>query len=121
MKLKEEDKKYILNEHLRNISHIASKEYQRRVWIRGEGAEVNDFDETVCYFFDIGDPILDKYKEYKITDKQYQLLVQFRNFFESFVDGDRPYLPEDFINTPEWERIVHLAKDVLKAFDYQKK
>jgi len=39
LKLTEEDKKYILYEHLRNISHIASKEYQKRVWIRGEGPE----------------------------------------------------------------------------------
>lgn len=119
MKLSEEDKKYILNEHLRNISHIANKEYQKRVWIRGEGPEVDDFDETVCHFFDDGDPVLEKYKEYNITEKQYQLLVQFRDSFESFIDGPRPYLPEDFINTPEWEQIMNLAEDVLKAFDYK--
>ncbi len=62
MKLKEEDKKYILNKHLRNISHIASKEYQEMVWIRGEGPEVDDFDETACHFFDDRDPILKNIK-----------------------------------------------------------
>ena len=28
--------------------------------------------------------------------------------------------PEEFIETLEWERIMHLAKEVLKAFGYQK-
>ena len=117
MKLSEEDKKYILNEHLRNISHIANEEYQKRVWVHGEGTEVDDFDETVCHFFDDGDPILKKYKEYKVTEEQYQLLVQFRNSFESFVYGDRPYLPEEFIATPEWRKIVTMAKEVVKTFE----
>ena len=121
MKLTEEDKKYILNEHLRNISHIASKEYQKRVWVRGEGPEIDDFDETVCHFFDDGDPILKKYKEYNISENQHKLLIQFRKKFEDFVDGDRPYLPEEFIDTPEWELIMNFAKDVLKAFNYQKR
>ncbi len=116
-----EHKRYILDQFLDIISCISDQEYQKRVWIRGEGPEVDDFDETSCHFFDDGDPILKKYKEYNITEKQYQLLVQFRDFFESFVDGDRPYLPKDFINTPEWERIMNSAKEVLKAFDYQKK
>ena len=118
----EEDKKYILNQHLRNISGIGDKEYQKKVWIRGEGPEVDDFDETVCYFFDNGDHILENYQDYKITESQYNILKNFRDEFESFNDGDhRPYLPEEFIDTPEWEKIMNMAKEVLKAFDYQKK
>ena len=118
----EEDKKYILNKHLRNISGIGDKEYQKKVWIRGEGPEVDDFDETVCYFFDNGDHILENYQDYKITESQYNILKNFRDEFESFNDGDhRPYLPEEFIDTPEWEKIMNMAKEVLKAFDYQKK
>ena len=120
MKLTEEDKRYILAQFLDIISCISDQEYQKRVWIGGEGPEVDDFDETVCHFFDDGDPILKKYKEYGITENQYRLLKKFRDEFEAFVDGDRPYLPEDFIDTPEWERMMSLAKDVLKAFDFQK-
>ena len=107
--LTEEDKKYILNEF--NL---------KRVWIREEGPEIDDFDETSCHFFDDGDPILKKYKEYNIGEKQYQLLLQLRAAFSAFVDGARPYLPEEFIEMPEWKRIMDLAKDVVKAFNYQK-
>ena len=120
MRLTEEDKKYILNEFLRSISHISDKEYQKRVWIRGEGPEVDDFDETICSFFDDGDPILERYKEYGITESQYQLLIKFRNVFEKFIDGPRPYLPQDFIDTLEWARIMEMANEVLVAFDCKK-
>ena len=126
MKHTEEDKKYILNEHLRMIWVLTEKEYQRKVWVRGEGAEVNDYndyDETVCYFFDDGDYILEKYRYFNITEKQYQILKAFRDEFEEFVDGPgrKYYLPEVFIDKPEWAKIMESAKEVLKAFDYKKK
>lgn len=121
MTFTEERKKYILEQFLSIISCISDKEYQKRVWIKGEGPEVDDFDETSCHFFDDGDPILEKYKDYKIKTEQYRLLVELRNSFSSFVDGPHPYLPEEFIDTPEWARIMNLAKEVLKAFNYTKK
>ena len=31
------------------------------------------------------------------------------------------YLPQDFIDTPEWTKITELAKDVLVAFDWKPK
>lgn len=118
MKMNDEDRKYILNEYLRNISHISDIEYQRRVWIRGEGPEVNDFDEAVCHFFDDGDPIIDDYKEFGINEMQYALLINFREEFENF--SKEHYSPQDFINTPEWRKITEMAKEVLKAFNYKK-
>jgi hypothetical protein len=119
LELKEEDKNYILSEYLRNIYHIASREYQIRVWIQGIGPEVDNFDESACHFFDDGDPILKNYKKYNISEKQLHLLLQLREIFDSFVNGNRPYVEKDFIDTPEWEKIMESAKDVLKAFNYQ--
>ncbi len=118
----EEDKKYILNEHLETIYCISDKEYQKRVWIRGQGEEVDDFDETVCHFFDDGDPILKNYKSYPISENQYKVLCKFRSKFKGFSDrtGVEYYLPELFIDTPEWEEVVNSAKQVLKAFSYKK-
>jgi hypothetical protein len=116
--LTNENKKYILNEHLRNIYHISDKEYQRRIWIRGEGPECDDFDETCCHFFDDGDPILENYKDFGITESQYQILKNFRKQFRTFSDENN--WPHKFIETPEWATIMNLAKDVLKAFNYSK-
>ena len=119
MKLNNEEKKYTFSEYLRHISHIPDKEYQRRVWIRGEGPECQAFDDAVCDFFDIGDPILDDYKEFEITESQYDLLIKFHEEFRKFSRTHN--LPEEFIDTPEWERIMNSAKEVLKAFNYKKK
>ena len=115
----DENKKCILNEFLRHLSHMQDKDYQARIWIKNEGPECQAFDDAVCDFFDIGDPILDDYKSFGITKAQYKLLKKFRKEFKEFSNEND--FPEEFIETLEWKRIVHLAKDILKAFDYQKK
>jgi hypothetical protein len=115
----DEDRRYILYEFLRTIWGISDIEYQKRVWIRGEGPECDDFDETVCYFFDICDFILNKYPEYGITEKQYELLKEFKNDFRFFEENN--FLPQKFIDTHEWKEIMEKAKTVLKAFNFVKK
>lgn len=118
LKLTEENKKYILNEHLRNVSHIANKEYQKRVWIRGEGPEVDDFDDTVNDFMVVCDSILENYGDFKVTENQYKILKNFSTQFKSF--SDKNYWPPEFIDTPEWGKIIEMAKELLKAFNYKK-
>ena len=81
-------------------------------------SEVDNFTETVCHFFDDGDPILKNYTEYKITENQKFLLEEFREKFQSFSE-DHDY-PEEFIDTPEWESIMNKAKEILKAFEFDK-
>lgn len=116
--LSDKDRKQILNSVLETIEGIADKEYQIRVWIRGEGPEVDDFDETCCNFFDDGDPLLENYREFGITETQYLVLKEFRDEFRVF--SDENYWPPDFIDTFEWAKIMNLAKDVLKVFNFQK-
>ena len=118
MKLNNKEKKHTFNEYLRHISHITDKDYQKRIWIRGEGPECQAFDDAVCDFFDIGDPILDDYKEFGITNSQYELWVRLRNEFKEF--SRRHDFPQEFIDTPEWAKIMKLAKEVLELFNYQK-
>jgi hypothetical protein len=117
--LTDKDRKQILNSVLETIEGISDKEYQKRVWIRGAGPEVDDFDETCCNFFGDGDPILENYKEFGLTEAQYLVLKKFRDNFRAF--SDENYWFPEFIDTPEWAKIMDLAKDVLKAFNFQKK
>lgn len=117
--LTEENRRYILNEYLRIIHIISDKDYQRRVWILGESSG-SDFDEICCLFFgDIGDPILEHYKDFWITNSQYCILKKFRDRFSSFSD-EHSYEPA-FIDTPEWNEITEMAKEVLKSFNYEEK
>lgn len=109
------DRKSILNTMLETLRDISNKEYQRRVWIRGEGPEVDDFDEVVNYFFDEADGIVKHYRDFGITERQCKMLKNFRDKFEHFSD-DNNY-PELFIDTPEWDKIIRMAQEVLEAFD----
>ena len=117
MSLTEEDRNYILREFLRNISHISDKEYQTRIWIRGEGPECDDFGEAVCRYSSSADYIFEEYQSYGISDIQLQVLKKFHEEFKKFwVDND---LPQLFIDTPEWTKITLMAKKVLEVFHYQ--
>ena len=95
------DKKQILETFIRIIAHISDKEYQKRVWIEGNGPEWDDFDETACVFFHEGDSILEKYKDFGITENQHELLVKFHDAFRSFSDDN--YFPHEFIESSEWK------------------
>lgn len=112
------DRKQILNSVLATIQGISNKEYQKRVWIQGKGPEVDDFDETCCNFFGDGDPILENYKKFRISNEQYQVLKKFRDAFRIFADEHD--FPKEFIDTSEWKRIMVMAEDVLRAFNFQK-
>lgn len=105
----------IMETIIRIIDHISDKDYQTRIWIRGEGPEMDDFDETVCVFFGESDPVLENYQNYGLTKIQYEILKRFRDEFRKFCSGPALiyYLPEKFINTPEWDQIVDGAKDLL--------
>jgi len=112
------NRKQVVEGFLQNLYRISSKEYQRRIWIEGAGPECHDFDEAVNDFFDDGEPILQNYQDYGLSQNQYRLLKKFHDEFRIFADNND--FPKEFIDTPEWERIMSLAKDVLEAFDYQK-
>jgi len=115
--LSKEVAKRMLNNLLEIILDISDKVYQKRAWIRGEPPGT-DFDETCCQFADFGDPILENYKDYGITENQYNILKKFRDKFRTFSDDN--HWPQKFIDTPEWAIIMNLAKDVLNTFNYKK-
>ncbi len=111
-------RKQVLNSFLECIFCISDKEYQKRIWIEGQGPECSSFEDAVCDFFDLGESIFPNYEGYGITDNQYHLLVKFRDEFDIF-SGENHW-PHLFIDTPEWAKIVSMAKEVLEAFHYQK-
>jgi len=110
------NRKQVVEGFLSNLYRISNKEYQKRIWIEGAGPECHDFDEAVMDFFDDGDPILENYRAYGLTEMQYCILNKFRNEFRIFADEND--LPQEFIDTPEWAKIMDSAKEVLKAFHY---
>jgi hypothetical protein len=118
MEIPNEIKKQIVEGFIDIFTRIASKEYQKKTWIKGEGPDVDDFDDTVNDFFGECDSILENYKDFDITENQYQILKKFRDEFRTFSDENN--WPHEFIDTPEWDKITKMAKEVLLAFNYQK-
>ena len=116
MELTAGERNYIFKEFLRNISHISDKEYQRRVWIRGEGPECDDFNETVCHYSSSADAIFEERTKYWVSDVQLDLLEKFHEAFKKFWQEND--LPQLFIDTSEWTKITLMAKEVLRAFSY---
>lgn len=110
------NKMQILISVLETIENLSNKDYQKRVWIRGEGPECDDFDETCNNFFGDGTPLIENYKAFVINEAQHQLLQKLHEDFQDF--SKKNHWPEKFIDTPEWENITNQAKKVLKAFDY---
>lgn len=121
MDLTDLEKKQIIESLIETISHAADKEYQRRVWIEGQGPECEDFDDFADIVIHENGALLKEYKSFGITDKQHNLLMDFQNQLKAFSRGlGRDYLPRDFIATQEWGRIVELAKEILHVFSFKK-
>lgn len=111
--LTEDNRKDILNSFLETIKSISDIEYQRKAWIRGEPPGT-DFDETVNNYSLDAEGILEHYKDFEITETELQVLKKFDEQFRDFYRKNN--WPQEFIDTPEWEKIMNFAKNVLKSF-----
>jgi hypothetical protein len=112
------NKKQILDTLLEIIWTISDKDYQRRIWIVGVGPECDSFDEAINEFSSIGNAIIEEYKDFEIAKEQLNILIKFRDIVSAF---PRKYdLPQEFINTLEWKKIMEMAREVLKAFNYKR-
>ncbi len=116
----EETKKNVLDSILRGIWHVSNKEYQRRIWIEGKGPQCDDYDETSMWILDDGKVVIKEHKQFEMTDQQYQALKKFWKEYKIFANGIgfELYVPERFIDTPEWTKVTELAQEVVKAFNY---
>jgi hypothetical protein len=116
------DRKQILEEFLKNIACMANKEYQERVWVRAEGPECQDIDDSIGDFFD-EDFVIKEYKDFKITNDQIESLLQLHKKLRIFTDTYGVHYPykstQKLISMPEWEEIRCLAKNILEVFKYE--
>ncbi len=116
--LSDEGRKAVVESLLDNLQSISDMSYIKRVWIEARGPEIDDYEETVNdYYSDVRD-ILSDWSYFGLTKDQYDSLCRFHAKFDAFIDNNHD--PEFFIETPEWEEIMELAKTVLVAFEPKK-
>lgn|GEM_PF-1481320 len=104
------------------VKVVADKEYQERVWLRGEGPEVDSWDETINRFFDDYDA--DNFVENHmvaagLSESQQHSLRDLRDALNRYNDriGD-DYLLQTILNDPGWQRIRDgIANETLKFFE----
>lgn len=107
-------------ELLLNVSALADRDYQERVWVRQDFPHegfYDDFDEVIHFFFDdsdlaedpfngIGDILLDEEEArlcHRLTSTLDSLLTEYG---DSLSDAQ-------YISTPEWNAIISAAKAFL--------
>jgi hypothetical protein len=113
------NRKQILDELLEIIWIISDKSYQQRIWIMGLGPECDSYDETINEFYSVCDAIIEEWGKFGISQEQLNVLVQFKSALSAF---SRKYdLPQEFINSFEWAKIMEMATEALDAFYYPKK
>ncbi len=119
MSLSETARVNILTSLLEIIQIFSNKQYQKN-WITGESGI--GFDDVCCYFFESAESVIERYKDFKLTEEERYILKKFYDELDRFNDHeliDYDCLPQKFINSPEWAKIRERAKEVLKAFDYK--
>lgn len=115
VKLSKKAIKDILDSMLGIIKTVTDTTYHQVAWVKGVYGV--GFDDIVCSFFDLGDPVLEEYREYGLSEYQYKVLKEFRDDFDDF--SEEHSWPPTFIHSPEWATIMEKAKEVLRAFNYK--
>ncbi len=112
------EKRNIMELMLDTIGRMADEQYQWRIWVRGEGPEVDSFDEALDTYSPLQELVLGQPDTFGLTTSQFQSLREYQNKLSAFVDKND--FPELFIDTPEWKEIMVLADKVLDAFGWNK-
>lgn len=101
------------------IQPLSDPVYQKRVWIKQEGKEVEDYDEASSRFLEESEKIFAHPTQYEGVDenilqalqKLYEKVSVFDdNVATEFASGQ----DEDLIVTPEWQEIQQLALETYE-------
>lgn len=95
---------------LRSMSDI---DYQKRVWLRGEGPEVDSYCEFVNNFYSDFQYLFRESETYNLTKAQTKQLQKLYDEFDKF---KHTYYDEyEFIDSPEWKEMRELTAETLKV------
>ena len=97
------------------IDSISDYNYQLRSWARGEGVEVDSYDETMnefAYFFEIieKDPA-----SFGLSEDEFEKIKTLEKRIDEHGDLATRGYDEEIISHPSWEKVIEAAKDVKQA------
>jgi hypothetical protein len=102
------------------IRSFADIEYQRRVWVNGEGPEVDSYVEAMCHLFD--DNSFDEFlataaAERHLRTDQVAALNDFRIALEAFDKANSDMTDASIVVHPRWPNVCRYADVALSALD----
>lgn len=110
---------YVLCELFTDIGEFADRDYQERVWVRGEGDEVTSYSDAMVAVLEdrrIFDFAADLGRFYGLDDRARDALRTFADALEDFNASGKgdTYDDAEIINSSEWPRISALAQLALQ-------
>lgn len=107
------------------IEIVSNPQFQQAAWVEMKVPHLF-FEEVMNKLFDDYDfsEILDNYLYYNISKEQYKILKKFHEMLDQYADEKMSAIsivdPKEVLADPRWHAIQREAKEVLKAFHYQK-
>lgn len=113
---------FVLNFLRDVVETLADVDYQKRVWVKGEGPECDSFDETINDFFYYYESIVKRKEIREIKENEIQLIKKLKNEIDTF-DTDIPWdgTDEGVLSNPGWPRVVNAAEELSKQLRRFKK
>jgi len=107
-------------ESIHNIQLLASKSFQKRVWLNGIGLEVSDFNEGVLgYYFNIPKDETETLERLKTSfnEDEINVLIKFHRILNNFIDTVGWELShKELLENQEWINVREEAKKVCDYF-----
>jgi len=99
------------------LKELSDIEFQKRIWIRGEGPEVSSYVEVVCQLFDdtgIGDELSKMEDGIVLSEDLDPVFWELRELIDSI---DYREGVENILNLPKWPKVIELASRALKLLE----
>ena len=98
------------------LKELSDVDFQRRVWVRGEGSEISSLTETMCELFDDSGLTLALDKgEGSVYDEEIDAALRRLGTMMDAVDTSAD--TEEIIESARWTRIVRLAEDTRQKIE----
>lgn len=98
-----------------DLRYLSDKNYQYNVWVKEEGGVHDCLEDTIELFLSRWPADMDKrYKEYSLTDLQYQKL---KDLYEKIKSYNSPRKDEEALKDPKWLEIIELSKVLYQEFN----
>lgn len=98
---------------------LADVDYQERVWVRGEGPEVDSSTEAVCRLvddYDLPSFIAEAAEKAWISNEQLAALRKLEVALARYAAGDQSGDEAVRIASPKWQKVRALAEATLDTF-----